>query len=82
MHLLTAAHRRLPFGSMVRVTNKLNGRSVVVRINDRGPWADDDRIIDVSSAAADILQMKRSGIVPVEVEVLSLHTPVTAVGME
>lgn len=82
MHLLTAAHRHLPFGSIVRVTNKQNGLSVVVRINDRGPWADDDRIIDVSSAAADILQMKGAGIVPVELEVLSLHTPVTTAGVE
>jgi len=71
-HLLTAAHRHLPFGTLVRVTNLDNGLSVEVRINDRGPYADDDRIIDVSSAAADILQMKRAGIVPVEVEVVRL----------
>ena len=75
--LLTAAHRHLPFGTIVRVTNMNNGLSVEVRINDRGPYADDDRIIDVSSAAADILQMKKDGIVPVEVEVVSLarHAP-------
>jgi rare lipoprotein A len=71
-HLLTAAHRHLPFGTIVQVTNLNNGLSVQVRINDRGPYADDDRIIDVSSAAADILQMKQAGIVPVEVEVVSL----------
>lgn len=83
MHLLTAAHRHLPFGTIVRVTNKLNGLSVDVRINDRGPWGDDDRVIDVSSAAADILQMKRAGIVPVELEVISLHRPaVVAVGVQ
>jgi len=69
---LTAAHRHLPFGTIVRVTNRLNGDSVDVRINDRGPFADDDRIIDVSSAAADVLQMKRAGVVPVEVEVIRL----------
>lgn len=69
---LTAAHRHLPFGTIVRVTNRLNGASVEVRINDRGPWVGDDRIIDVSSAAADILQMKKQGVVPVEIEVIQL----------
>ena len=72
MHELTAAHRHIPFGSIVRVTNRLNGRSVDVRINDRGPWGDGDRIIDVSSAAADILNMKGAGLVPVEIEILSV----------
>lgn len=76
MHLLTAAHRHLPFGTLVRVTNRLNGASVVVRINDRGPFDDDDRIIDISSAAADILQMKKAGIVPVELEIIQLGSPV------
>jgi rare lipoprotein A len=71
-HVLTAAHRHLPFGTIVRVTNEDNGRSVEVRINDRGPYAGDDRIIDVSSSAADILQMKQAGIVRVEIEVLRL----------
>lgn len=70
MRELTAAHRHIPFGSIVRVTNLQNGASVDVRINDRGPYSDDDRIIDVSSAAADILQMKRAGTVPVEIELL------------
>jgi rare lipoprotein A len=68
----TAAHRSLPFGTVVRVTNRLNGRSVEVRINDRGPWAGGDRIIDLSSAAADALDMKRNGLVPVELEVVSV----------
>ena len=68
----TAAHRHLPFGTIVRVTNLKNGKSVEVRINDRGPWGDGDRIIDVSSAAADVLQMKKSGLVPVDVEVIRL----------
>jgi rare lipoprotein A len=72
---LTAAHRHLPFGTIVRVTNQLNGLSVEVRINDRGPFGDGDRIIDLSSAAADVLQMKRAGIVPVEIEVLELGSP-------
>lgn len=69
---LTAAHRHLPFGTIVRVTNEENGKSVDVRINDRGPWAGEERIIDVSSAAADELDMKRAGIVPVDIEILEV----------
>jgi rare lipoprotein A len=56
----TAAHRTLPFGTMVRVTNVRNGRTVVVRINDRGPYGR-GRIIDVSRAAARELDMIDSG---------------------
>jgi rare lipoprotein A len=51
---LTAAHRTLPFGTRVRVTNKSNGRSVVVRINDRGPFVR-GRVIDLTPAAAHVL---------------------------
>ena len=58
----------------MRVTNQQNGRSVEVRINDRGPWKG-GRIIDVTSAAADVLEMKRAGIVPVKVEVVRLGSP-------
>jgi rare lipoprotein A len=68
--LLTAAHRTLPFGSQVRVTNLRNGRSTIVRINDRGPFVR-GRIVDLSSAAASEIDMKRSGIVDVRLEVLS-----------
>lgn len=75
LHQLTAAHRYLPFGTIVRVTNRSNNQSVEVRINDRGPFGDGDRIIDVSSAAADVLQMKRAGTVPVEIEVIRLGSP-------
>jgi len=75
LHELTAAHRHFPFGTIVRVTNQSNGLSVDVRINDRGPWGDDDRIIDVSSAAADVLQMKQAGTVPVEIEIIRLGSP-------
>ena len=57
---LTAAHRSLPIGTMVRVTNMANGRSVIVRVNDRGPFAR-SRIIDVSLAAAREIEMVRSG---------------------
>jgi rare lipoprotein A len=71
---LTAAHRRLPFGTIVRVTNQINGRSVEVRINDRGPWSR-GRILDVTSAAADVLRMKKMGVVPVEVEIIELGSP-------
>jgi len=64
---LTAAHRTLPFGTMVRVTNVHNGRTVVVRINDRGPFTK-GRIIDLTPAAAS--QLKFSGLVPVMLEVV------------
>lgn len=66
---LTAAHRTLPFGTRVRVTNRRNGRSVVVRINDRGPFIR-CRIIDVSLGAARRLGMIRAGVVPVSIRVL------------
>jgi rare lipoprotein A len=64
---LTAAHRSLPFGTMVRVTNRSNGRSVVVRINDRGPFVD-GRIIDLTPAGARALGM--AGLAPVSVDVV------------
>ena len=63
---LTAAHRSLPFGTKVRVTNKKNGRSVVVTINDRGPFVR-GRVIDVTPAAARALGF--SGVAPVSLEV-------------
>lgn len=65
---LTAAHRTLPFNSRVRVTNKRNGRSVVVRINDRGPFIK-GRVIDLTPAGAKVLGF--SGLAPVVVEVLN-----------
>jgi rare lipoprotein A (peptidoglycan hydrolase) len=73
-HALTAAHRHLPFGTIVRVTNELNGCCVDVRINDRGPWRH-GRIIDVTDAAANVLQMKKLGTVPVTIEVIKLGPP-------
>ena len=69
MHQLTAAHRTLPFGSLVRVTNPRNGRSVVVRINDRGPFVR-GRSIDLSRAAAEEIGLIRSGHGRVELELL------------
>lgn len=67
---MTAAHRSLPFGTRVRVTNQKNGRSVVVRINDRGPFGNKKRIIDLSRAAARELHMIDAGVVPVTLEVI------------
>ncbi|WP_165669966.1 septal ring lytic transglycosylase RlpA family protein [Metapseudomonas otitidis] len=64
---LTAAHRTLPFGTRVKVTNLNNDRSVVVRINDRGPHVR-GRLIDLSRRAAEALDMLRSGVAPVRVQ--------------
>jgi len=69
MYKLTAAHRTLPFETMVRVTNLINGKSTVVRITDRGPFVD-NRIIDLSFAAAQEVDSVGPGVVPVRVEVL------------
>ena len=68
-YAMTAAHKTLPFGTRVRVTNLNNGSSVVVRINDRGPFIR-GRVIDLSAAAARILGMIHSGVAPVKVEVI------------
>ncbi|CAE6721815.1 Endolytic peptidoglycan transglycosylase RlpA [Paraburkholderia nemoris] len=70
MHALTAAHRTLPLGSYVRVTNPATSRSVVVRINDRGPYAR-GRIIDLSMAAAAALDMRHAGTARVQIEGLT-----------
>ena len=64
---LTAAHRSLPFGTMVRIINSKNGRSVVVRINDRGPFGR-GRVIDVTPTAA--RELGFSGLVTVNLEVV------------
>ena len=66
---MTAAHRSLPFGSLVRVTNPANGRSVTVRINDRGPFTR-GRVIDVSRAAAEELGLIARGHATVELELI------------
>jgi len=68
---LTAAHKKLPFGTKVRVTNLNNNKSVIVRINDRGPYVR-GRIIDVSKEAAKELAMLGSGTAPVRVETLEV----------
>ena len=67
----TAAHRKLPLGSVVRVTNVSNGRSVLVQVNDRGPFVE-NRIIDLSYVAANRLGMVRQGVAPVKVDVLAM----------
>lgn len=72
MHELTACQPTLPFGSVVRVINRANKRSVVVRINDRGDLIDEGRVIDLSWAAAEKLAMTRAGLAKVDVEVLSV----------
>ncbi|MBL9070754.1 MAG: septal ring lytic transglycosylase RlpA family protein [Sphingopyxis sp.] len=65
----TCAHRTLPFGTKLRVTNLANGQSVVVRVNDRGPWGR-GRVIDISQAAAKEIGMHRSGTAKVSVALL------------
>lgn len=67
---MTAAHKTLPFGTRVRVTNTRTGRSVIVRINDRGPFIR-GRIIDVSTGAAKVLGMIGAGVAPVTVDIVS-----------
>ncbi len=69
MNTLTAAHRTLPLPSIVRVTNLENGRSLVLRVNDRGPYAK-DRIIDISKRGAQLLGYQTKGVTKVRVEIL------------
>jgi rare lipoprotein A len=74
MYDLTAAHKSLPFGTYVAVTNLDNGKSVTVRINDRGPFIK-GRIIDLSYAAAKTLDMLNSGVALVRIEILTKYSP-------
>ena len=77
-NIISAAHKELPFGTIVRVTNQSNGKQVDVRINDRGPYVD-GRIIDLSRAAAAEIDMVDQGIAPVTLEIRSLpQTPESA----
>ncbi len=78
---MSAAHRTLPFGTVVRVTNKRNQRQVRVRINDRGPFGKRRRILDVSRKAAEALGMIRDGVVPIKLEVLKLPDERPAVSL-
>jgi len=74
MHEFTAAHRTLPFGAIVRVTNLRNGKQTEVRINDRGPFVA-NRVIDLSLSAAQALEIVGPGTAPVRLEVLSGPNP-------
>lgn len=74
MHAMTAAHKTLPLPTWVRVTHLGNGRSIVVRVNDRGPFVD-NRIIDLSYAAATALDMIDAGTALVEVEAMTFDAP-------
>jgi peptidoglycan lytic transglycosylase len=76
-HAMTAAHPTLPFGTKLRVTNVTNGRSVVVRINDRGPFVP-GRVVDLSGSAAESLGMVERGIVKVKLDVVQKQTGSTA----
>lgn len=67
---MTAAHRTLPFGTLVRVTNLSNRRSAIVTVNDRGPFVR-GRIIDVSTGAANVLGMRHAGVASVSIQVVS-----------
>lgn len=69
MHNLTAAHKELPFGTFVKVTNIKNNKNVIIRINDRGPYKK-NRILDLSYAAAKKLDMINDGIADVKLEIV------------
>jgi rare lipoprotein A len=72
MMQLTAAHRTLPLGTRLRVTNLENGRMVRVRVNDRGPYVD-GRVVDLSLGAARALDMVERGVVPVRLDIIAKH---------
>ena len=81
MYDFTAAHKTLPMNTMVKVTNLNNGRSVVVRINDRGPFVK-NRIIDLSYSAAKKLGIVATGTAPVELEVLGFDKTISTLAMD
>jgi len=74
-HGFTCAHRNLPFGTVLRVTRTDNGQSVYVRVTDRGPYGPRGRILDLSRAAAERLEMMRAGVVKVKAEVVEYGAP-------
>ncbi len=80
MFQMTAAHRDLPMGTWVKVTNLRNGRSVVLRVNDRGPFID-SRVIDTSYMAAEHLGFRERGIVKVRLDVVEEPVEVAQVGI-
>ncbi|HEY0760369.1 MAG TPA: septal ring lytic transglycosylase RlpA family protein [Acidisarcina sp.] len=73
MNRMTCAHRSLPLGTLLRVTNLLNHRTVVVRVNDRGP-VPENRVVDLSMAAANFLGMSARGTAPVRLDVVPVET--------
>jgi len=79
MHAMTAAHRTLPLGSVVRVTNVKTGSSAVVRITDRGPFIH-GRILDLSEAAAKKVDIWSAGVAMVRLEVLQTPVPINSAG--
>ena len=79
MHAMTAAHRTLPLGSIVRVTNLKTGHSALVRITDRGPFVE-GRVLDLSQAAAKKLDVWQAGVAKVRLEVLSTPAPLDSGG--
>ena len=79
MHALTAAHRTLPLGSIVRVTNVKTGRATLVRITDRGPFIE-GRILDLSQAAAKKVDLLQAGVAMVRIEVLRTPVPLETGG--
>ncbi|PSW04009.1 septal ring lytic transglycosylase RlpA family protein [Photobacterium lipolyticum] len=76
MYSMTAAHKTLPLPSYVKVTNQKNGKTAIVRINDRGPFHD-GRIIDLSMAAASKLDLIKDGTAPVKIELIQVAKPVS-----
>ena len=72
MNQMTAAHRTLPFGTRIRVESLVDGSAVEVRINDRGPFKDDKRILDLSYAAAKLLGVVGPGVIPIKLRVVSV----------
>lgn len=75
MGAMTAAHRTLPFGTKVRVTNKTTGKSILVKINDRGPFHG-NRVLDLSGRAATELGIVKQGVCNVRIEVVSMPKPI------
>lgn len=75
MHAMTAAHKTLPLGVYVKVQNRQNGRQIVVRVNDRGPFID-GRIIDLSYSAAKNLGVVKTGTAPVQIEALGYRNKI------
>jgi rare lipoprotein A len=72
IRLMTCAHRTLPFGTLLLVSHAGNGRSVLVRVNDRGPWGRESRIVDLTPAAYRLLAPLNSGVIPIKAEIVSL----------